>query len=59
MEVGIPVPMDNIYKMSVKVTTVVKQVPTYSRNTEDVLPLLKIWLSDHDERYQRKAKKNI
>lgn len=43
--------------MSVKVTTVVKQVPSYSRATEDVLPLLKIWLSDQDERYQRKAKK--
>jgi len=43
--------------MSVKVTKVVKEVPKYSRATVDVLPLLKVWLAGHEERYQRKAKK--
>lgn len=43
--------------MSVKVTTVVKEVPKYSRATADILPLLDIWLADHDTRYQRKARK--
>ena len=43
--------------MSTRVTAVVKQVPQYSRETKDILPLLKMWLHDQDERYQRKAKK--
>ena len=43
--------------MSTRVTAVVKQVPRYSRETKDILPLLKTWLYDQDERYQRKAKK--
>lgn len=43
--------------MSVKITSVVKGIPAYSRKTADILPLLQVWLSDQDERYQRKAKK--
>jgi len=43
--------------MSVKVTTVVKQVPKYSRDTKDILPLLDVWLAEQDPRFQRKAKK--
>ena len=43
--------------MSVKVTTIAKGIPKYSRETQDILPLLDIWLQDQDERYRRKAKK--
>ena len=43
--------------MSVKVTTIVKGIPKYSRETADILPLLDIWLKDEDDRYRRKAKK--
>jgi len=43
--------------MSVKVTTVVSQLPKYSRETADVLPLLDVWLADQEERYRRKARK--
>ena len=43
--------------MSVKVTTVVKEVPKYFRETKDILPLLEVWLSGQEERYRRKAKK--
>ena len=43
--------------MSVRVTTITKGIPKYSRETKDILPLLDIWLKDQDERYRRKAKK--
>ncbi len=43
--------------MSVRITSVVKGVPQYSRSTPEILPLLEIWLADQDERYRRKAKK--
>ncbi|OXA89966.1 type III polyketide synthase [Flavobacterium hercynium] len=43
--------------MSVKITTVAKQLPKYSRTTEDILPLLDGWLYGQDERFIRKVKK--
>ncbi|PAM96221.1 type III polyketide synthase [Flavobacterium sp. IR1] len=43
--------------MSVKITTVAKQLPKYSRTTEDILPLLDGWLDGQDERFIRKVKK--
>jgi predicted naringenin-chalcone synthase len=43
--------------MSTRIISIAKGVPKYSRETNDILPLLKVWLSDHDDRYQRKAKK--
>jgi len=42
--------------MSVKITSVVKGIPEHTRETSEILPFLQKWLSDHDERYQRKAK---
>ncbi|WP_103914660.1 type III polyketide synthase [Halpernia humi] len=43
--------------MSVKVVSVAKQLPKYSRKTEEVLPFLDQWLVDQDDRFQRKVKK--
>jgi len=43
--------------MSVKITTVAKQLPKYWRTTEEILPLLDFWLSGHDERFIKKVKK--
>ncbi|MFD1316227.1 type III polyketide synthase [Namhaeicola litoreus] len=43
--------------MSVKITAVAKQVPKYSRSTEEILPFLKIWLSGQEDRFQRKVMK--
>ena len=43
--------------MSVKITTVAKQLPKYWRTTEEILPLLDVWLSGHDERFIKKVKK--
>jgi alkylresorcinol/alkylpyrone synthase len=43
--------------MSVKIITVAKQLPKYSRTTEEILPLLDGWLHGQDERFIRKVKK--
>ena len=43
--------------MSVKITTVAKQLPHYSRTTEEIIPFLDAWLDGQDERFVRKVKK--
>jgi len=43
--------------MSVKITTVAKQLPQYSRSTAEIIPFLDAWLVDQDERFIRKVKK--
>lgn len=57
MEVGFPIPMDNFKNMSVKIHTVSKQLPRYSRTTAEIIPFLDIWLSGQDDRFVRKVKK--
>ena len=54
---GFPLPMDNCKNMSVKIITVAKQLPQYSRTTEEILPLLDGWLYGQDERFIKKVKK--
>ena len=41
--------------MSIRITTVAKQLPPYSRETADVIPLVKTWLDGQEERFQRKV----
>ncbi|MFA9191661.1 type III polyketide synthase [Flavobacterium sp. FZUC8N2.13] len=43
--------------MSVKIHTVAKQLPKYSRTTEEIIPFLDAWLDGHEERFIRKVKK--
>jgi alkylresorcinol/alkylpyrone synthase len=43
--------------MSVKIITAVKQLPKYSRDTADIIPLLDNWLVGQDERFIKKVKK--
>ncbi|MFN4197680.1 MAG: type III polyketide synthase [Flavobacterium sp.] len=43
--------------MAVTITTVVKELPQYSRETPEILPFLDVWLSRHDNRFIRKVKK--
>ncbi|RUT72181.1 type III polyketide synthase [Flavobacterium cupreum] len=43
--------------MSVKITTVAKQLPQYSRTTAEILPFLDAWLFGHEERFIKKVKK--
>ena len=41
--------------MSVKITAVAKQLPKHTRETKDVIPFVKLWMSGQDERFQRKV----
>ncbi|WP_298901208.1 type III polyketide synthase [uncultured Psychroserpens sp.] len=43
--------------MSVRITAVAKQLPKYTRETEAIIPYLKLWLTGQDERFQRKVVK--
>ena len=43
--------------MSVRIARVEKELPEYSRETKDVLPLVENWLSEQDERFRRKILK--
>lgn len=41
--------------MSVKITTVAKQLPKHSRQTKQVIPFVETWLGDQEERFRRKV----
>ena len=41
--------------MSVNISSIVKGLPPYTRSTEEIIPHLRTWLSNQDDRYQRKA----
>ncbi len=41
----------------VRITTVAKQLPEYYRSTEDIVPLVELWLMGQDERFRRKVVK--
>lgn len=43
--------------MSVKIHTVTKELPKYSRTTDEIIPFLDTWLEGQDERFIRKVKK--
>ena len=43
--------------MSVKIISVEKQLPEYSKETSDILPLVEDWLADQEERFRRKILK--
>jgi alkylresorcinol/alkylpyrone synthase len=43
--------------MSVKIKCVAKQLPKFSRTTEEILSFLDIWLEGQEERFIRKVKK--
>jgi predicted naringenin-chalcone synthase len=43
--------------MSVKIITVAKELPKYSRTTEEILPFVDSWLFGQEKRFIRKVKK--
>ena len=43
--------------MKVKIVSVAKQLPQYTRETKDILPYVKMWMSGQEERFQRKVMK--
>jgi len=49
--------MDNFKTMSVKIKTVTKQLPKYSRATNEIIPFLDAWLVGQDQRFIKKVKK--
>jgi alkylresorcinol/alkylpyrone synthase len=54
---GVPLPMDHLKYMSVKIVTATSQLPEYSRETQEIIPLLDTWLYGQDERFIKKVKK--
>lgn len=48
--------MDN-RQQSVKVVAAAKELPAYSKNTEEIIDFLDIWLEGQEERFVRKVKK--
>lgn len=54
---GVPLPMDNFKNMSVKIKCVAKELPKYSRTTEEIIPFLDVWLAGQDDRFIKKVKK--
>jgi predicted naringenin-chalcone synthase len=57
MEMGVSLSMDFRKKMSVKIVSVAKQLPKYTRPTDEILPWVKLWMSEQEERFQRKVMK--
>ena len=43
--------------MSVKIISVAKQLPNYTRKTKDIIPFVKLWMRSQDSRFQRKVLK--
>lgn len=43
--------------MSVRITSVAKQLPTYTRTTDEILPYVDQWLSGQEDRFRRKVLK--
>jgi alkylresorcinol/alkylpyrone synthase len=41
--------------MSVKITTVATQLPPYTRETSEIIPFVKQWMTGQDSRFQRKV----
>lgn len=40
-----------------RIVNVVKELPPYSRDTKDIIPLVEYWLSDQEDRFTRKVVK--
>ena len=43
--------------MAVRITSVAKQLPKYTRETKDILPYVELWLQGQEERFKRKVLK--
>jgi len=43
--------------MPVRITSVAKQLPPYTRDTKDILPYVEFWLEGQEERFKRKVLK--
>lgn len=41
--------------MTIKITSVAKQLPPYSKETKDIIPFVKLWMQEQEPRFQRKV----
>ena len=41
--------------MAVRIISVAKQIPKFTRTTKEIMPFLKVWLSGQEKRFQRKV----
>ncbi len=57
MEMGFSLSMDFNKTMSVKILSVAKQLPTYTRPIIEILPYVEKWLENQDDRFKRKVLK--
>ena len=57
MEMGVSLSMDFTKTMSIKIVSVAKQLPKYTRPTKEIIPWVKLWMSGQEERFQRKVMK--
>lgn len=54
---GFPISMDHTKHMSVKIKSVAKQLPRYTRGIDEILPYVETWMSGQDDRFKRKVLK--
>src|SRR5699024_8038147 len=40
---------------AIRITSVSKELPKYYRKTEDIIPMVKEWMSGQEDRFRRKA----
>lgn len=56
MEMGIPLSMDHNDEMTkTRIISVARQLPKYSRTTEEIIPYIRQWISGQEKRFQRKV----
>ena len=41
--------------MTVKITSIATQLPSFSKTTKEIIPFLNVWLSEQENRYKRKV----
>ena len=41
--------------MNVKILSVAKSLPKYTRNTSEIIPFLTLWLEGQEDRFKRKV----
>ncbi len=57
MEMGFSLPVDTDKSMSVRIISVAKQLPKYTRPIIEILPYVEKWLEGQDDRFRRKVLK--
>ncbi len=54
---GLPITVDYRNKMNIKIVSVAKELPAFTRTTEEIMPYVDNWMAGQDERFRRKVLK--